>query len=210
MAIILVTLDQAQLALANLLNQNTVPSGEQARRAFFITSGIQRLYRAFDFDMAQQTALVSTDDTGVGDVSDLNLGPLPAVESITDGTHTFTFIMAKDAVQFHQGDYKYWLVLNEDKEWELHTTEPDADLTFIHYDSPEISTSQGVVFTPMVIAKAALIYYRQAQDPEADVSVEEDEFRQEVAELVDAQNRRRPQRFAQSRRDRYNHYVGRQ
>lgn len=206
-----VTLDQALQGLAYLLNQNTTPSGESARRTFFITSAIQRTYRAFDFDMAKQTVELSADDTGLVDVTDLNLGILPAVESLEDGNHhIFDFVMARFAVDYSQGDFKYWWVLNEDKEWELHTTEPNADLFLVYFDAPEISNSQAVVFTQMVIAKGALIYYRQAQDPTADVSVEEDEYRQEVAEIIDAQNRRRPQQFAQTARDRHHTHIGRQ
>lgn len=210
MAVPQVTLDQAQLGLANLLNQNSVPSGESSRRAFFIASGVERLYRSFDFDMAKQTTELSTDDDGVIDLSDLNLGILPAIELVSDGTSDYGFILADDSISYHQGDHKYWVVLNEDHEWELHSTEPNTALTIVFFEAPAISSSQAVVFTQMVIAKASLIYYRQAQDPEADVSVEEDEFRQEVAELIDAQNRRRPQRFATSRRDRFNHHIGSQ
>jgi len=210
MAVPQVTLDQAQLGLAYLLNQNTVPPGESARRAFFIASGVQRIYRSFDFDMAKQTTDITTDDNGIADISDLNLGILPAIETVSDGTFDYGFIMATDAVSYHQGDHKYWLVLTEDHDWELHSTEPNNDLSFVYFEAPEISSTQAVVFTQMVIAKASLIYYRQAQDPEADVSVEEDEFRQEVAELIDAQNRRRPQRFATTRRDRFNHHIGSQ
>lgn len=209
MAVPLTTLDQAQTALANLLFQSNVPQGEQALRAFYITAAVQRLYRSFDYEMAHQSTSLTTDDSGIADISDLLLGPIPAINFISDGIRDYGFIFASQATDLPQGAFKYWLVINEDGDYELHTSEPNTNLTLDFFQAPDISTQQAVTFTPMVIAKGALIYYRQAQDQDADTSVEEDAFRQEVSEVSDAQNRRAPQRFAQSPRDRYGTYLGR-
>ncbi len=76
------------------------------------------------------------------------------------------------------------------------------------YESPTISNDQTIPFTKMLIAKAGLIYYRQAQDPEADTAPEEDQLKQEVGEVIERQNRTRPQRFARSPRDAGNGYIG--
>lgn len=202
-------LDQAQLALASLLFQSNVPQGEQSRRAFFITSAVQRLYRSFDYDMAEQTVEIATDSDGLGDLSDLALGPTPAIQFVNDGVRNYDFIFARNATGAAQGDFKYWVIVNEDGQWELHSTEPDTTLTITYWQAPDISSSQAVTFTPMVIGKGALIYYRQAQDPEADTSVEEDQFKQEVSEIIEKQNRTRPQRQAENPRDRAGVYPGR-
>lgn len=204
------TLDQAQQALAYLLNQNTVPSAESARRAFFITSSVQRIYRSFDFDVANTSDTFTTDSSGQVDLSDQPFGGIPMILRISDGTtlNDFGFVMQQDVQRFVPGDRKYWILPDGEGNWTLFTTEPNTSITVWFSIAPDISATQAAVFQPMVIGKGALIYYRQAQDPDADVSVEEDEFKQEVSELIDQQNRRRPQRFIRTRRDVYGHYIG--
>lgn len=202
------TLDQAQLALAYLLNQNQVPSGESTRRAFFIASAVERLYRVFDFEVAKQTAALTTGSNGQVNLSSLNLGVFPGIVSINNGIQNFGYKLAGEAVNLHQGDFNYWITLNSSGQWILHTTEPNSNIELEYFEAPVISNAQAAAFTRMVIAKGALIYYRQAQDPEADTAPEEDQFRQEVSETMDAQQRRRPQQFAQSPRDRFGHGIG--
>lgn len=202
-----VTLDQALLGLANLLNQSSVPSAESARWQFFTVSAVERLYRAFDHDTAKRTATVTSDENGkisLDAIAD-KLGPMPAIESLTDAydTYPLTFIMTENQRQYVQGDRRWWQTLDNSTpaKWVLYTTEPNGTFTLEYYEAPAISNAQAACFTKMVIAKGALIYYRQAQDPEADTSVEEDQFKQEVAEVMEQQNRRRPQQFAYTQRD---------
>lgn len=204
------TLDQAQLGLANLLNQNAVPPAEQSRRAFFITSAVERLYRAFDFEPSLMTYEVATDADGLVNLSDedIPVGIVPAIQSIDDGIRNYDFKFAAGSVNYHQGDFTYWTSVDEDGNWILHSTEPSTTLNVSLYAAPTITNTQAAAFTKMVIAKGALIYYRAAQDPEADTSVEEDSFRQEVSEVIEAHNRRQPQKFAQSPRDRAGYGIG--
>lgn len=206
-----VTLDQAQLALAYLLGQNTVPQAEQTRRAFFIASGVERLYRSFDFDMAKITVELEADSDGKVDLSDYELGIVPAIELVTDGTQdgVYGYVFNDTYSNYGQGDKRYTVLRNEDNEYYLQTTEPGATLQVTLYEAPTIANNQAVVFTKMLVAKAALIYYRQAEDPEADVGPEEDQLKQEVGEVIERQNRTRPQRFARSARDVGGNYLGR-
>jgi len=205
-----VTLDDALLALAYLLNQTVVPTAEKTRWVFYITSGIERLYRAFDFDMAKISVEFTADADGIVDLSDYELGIVPAIETVSDGTPggEYGYVFASEFSQYHQGDTKWHLQRTEDNEWQIKTTEPSATLNVTFYEAPTISADQAIPFTRMLIAKAGLIYYRQAQDPEADTAPEEDQLKQEVGEVIERQNRTRPQRFAQSARDVNNGYIG--
>lgn len=205
-----VTLDDALLALAYLLNQTVVPTAEKTRWVFYITSGIERLYRAFDFDMAKITVELTSDADGLIDLSDYELGIVPAIEQVGDGTpgNEYTYVSSAEYGQYAQGDRRWNIQRNEDNEWQIKTTEPSATVNVTLYEAPTISADQVIPFTRMLIAKAGLIYYRQAQDPEADTAPEEDQLKQEVGEVIERQNRTRPQRFARSTRDVGGGYIG--
>ena len=203
--------DEASQALARLLNQESIPSSESGRVAFFIASGVQRILRAFDFEQALTYASVTTDGNGRVSLASLNLGMTPGIDIVTNGTQKYTMVTPSDRYAYHQGDF-YFNVVLEAGVWVLYSSEPNATVTIGYYDTPSTITSGvtpvKIAFQPMVIAKAALIYYRQAQDPEADTEQEEDQFRQEIAEISEAQERRRPQKFATTRRDVYGHHLG--
>lgn len=204
------TLDQALLGLAFLLNQTSVPAAERTRWTFFVTSGVERLYRSFDFDAAKVTVDLTTGDDGRADLSDLNIGAIPAISFLgtTESMGSWQQVPPEEFQNFTQGDKRWCLERTEDGEWYVKTTEPGATIVLKHYEGPVIANNQPVVFTRMVIAKAALIYYRQAQDPEADTAPEEDQLKQEVSEITEQQNRNRAQRFATSRRDQMGHALG--
>jgi hypothetical protein len=205
------SLDDALKALSYLTGQGgTVPSGERNAWIFFTVAAVQRLYRAFDFDFAQTTQEVTTDEEGVVSLGDFSTGSYPALDYINSGTSDgYIGVPAARSSEYAQGDRRFWYVVNEDGAWELHSTEPNATFNVVFWQAPEITADKKAMFTAIVIAKGALIYYRQSDDPEADTSVEEDQFRQEVIEIMDVQNRRRPQQFAQTPRDRAGTYLGR-
>lgn len=203
--------DAASTALARLLNQEAIPNSESGRVAFFIASSVQRTLRAFDWEQTKTFASVTTDANGRVSLAALQLGMLPGINVVTDGTRNYTLVYPSERYHYQQGNY-YFNVVLEGGEWVLYSSEPNATVTIGYYDTPATVASGAtpirVAFNPMVIAKGALIYYRQAQDPEADTEQEEDSYRQEIAEIAEAQERRRPQRIAESRRDRMNGHLG--
>jgi hypothetical protein len=204
------TIDEALLALARLLNQRNVPTSQSAAWQFFTTAAVQRLYRSFDFDPAKIRASITTDSNGQADLTALKFGQYPAITYIGTLTQPYGFI-TPDLFHAHaQGDYRWWLTRDPiTAAWMLNSTEPGADIEIEYYEAVDLTGTQKAVFTPMVIAKGALIYYRQAEDPEADTGVEEDQFRQEVAEIIEQQNRNKPQQFFRSPRDVRGTHIGR-
>ncbi len=202
------TYEQAALALARLLNMDSIPQTESGRVSFYIASAVQRVLRAFDWTQQLTFAAVTTDTNGRVPLSALSLGMAPGIESVNNGTQFFTLVVPSERYQYVQGSYRYNIVL-EGGEWVLYSSEPNTAITIGYYQTPDtVSSTITVAFQPMVIAKAALIYYRQAQDPEADTEQEEDAFRQEIAELAEAQERRRPQYIGTGPRERYGGSIG--
>ncbi|MBI5117589.1 hypothetical protein HZA56_14020 [Candidatus Poribacteria bacterium] len=203
--------DEASVALARLLNQDSIPSSESGRVAFFIASGVQRILRALDIPQTLTYASVTTDANGRVSLATLRLGMTPGIDVVTDGIRNYTLVTPSERYQYQQGNY-YFNVVVEAGVWVLYSSEKNATLTLGYYDTPDTVVSGltpvKIALQPMVVAKAALIYYRQAQDPEADTEQEEDQFRQEIAEIGEAQERRRPQQFAKTRRDDYGHHLG--
>ena len=203
--------DEASNALAKLLNQDSIPQSEAGRVAFFIASGVQRILRAIDFDQQKVYASVTTDGNGRVSLAALQLGMTPGIDVVTNGIQDFTLVTPSERYHYEQGNYFYNIVV-EAGVWVLYSSEKNATVTIGYFATPDTVVSSPVpirvALQPMVIAKAALIYYRQAQDPEADTEQEEDQFRQEIAEISEQQERRRPQRFATTRRDRFNHQIG--
>src|SRR5205085_11023483 len=79
----------------------------------------------------------------------------------------------------------------------LTTSEPTTSATLkIRYSttSPIINASISTPFpSSMALARGALVYYRQAEDPQADIAQEEYIFQQELDEVIAQYNRARPQ-----------------
>ena len=60
----------------------------------------------------------------------------------------------------------------------------------------------------MALARGALVYYRQAEDPQADISQEEALFQQELDEVIAQFNRSRPQQRAKTLQEVAGTYTG--
>jgi hypothetical protein len=61
----------------------------------------------------------------------------------------------------------------------------------------------------MVIARGALVYYKQAENPLADVAQDEAFFEKELEEVISRQNRNKPVSRAKSIQEIHGQYTGR-
>src|SRR3990167_6101480 len=158
------TIDEVQTALARLVGETSFPTNEQTLVADYITAAVQRLYRLFNFEMSKQELADSTDSSGILNLADLKLGIIPAIEVVTTGEEggQYGFVTRANFDDFSQGDNKYTLVVNEDGELELHTTEPSTAIIVVYFEAPDISTTQAVCFTKDTVAKGAVMDYRLA------------------------------------------------
>lgn len=199
-----ITLTDVQEDLAYLLGETSVPTSGVEDRVRFIQRSLERIYRLYDFEMNKLTATVSL-VSGVGvlpsnarEDADLDIR---VVNSGSGDDDIFEAIPYGDQDKYEQGDFKYWLTTDPTTGYStINSKEGDTDV-LVRYTSaaPIINASVSTPFpSAMVIAKGALVYYRQAEDPQADVIPEEQAFIQELKEVMAAHNRNKPRARAKS------------
>lgn len=202
--------------MSYLLGEASVPTSGIDDRKRFIQRGLERITRLYDFDEMYALATVSlTASNG------LSTGTLPAdagespdldVRVINPGSnddYVFTKIPYEEQDKAEAGDYKYWLTGSEG-DYTL-TTRDDVSALSVRYlqKAPTINASISTTFpSSMVIARAALVYYKQAENPLADVAQDEALFKSELEEVIARQNRNRPVTRAVSVMELNNSFTG--
>jgi hypothetical protein len=189
------------LDLSYLLGESSIPTSGIDDRKAFIQRGLQRIVRLYDFDEMYALATVSLT---LGSNSFYS-GALPAdaaespdldVRVINPGTnddYVFEKVPYEDQDKAVTGDYKYWLT-GSANDYTM-TTRDDVSNVVVRYlqSAPTINASISTTFpSSIVIARAALVYYRQAENPMADIAQDEALFKTELEEVIARQNRNRP------------------
>jgi len=189
------------LDLSYLLGESSIPTSGIDDRKAFIQRGLQRIVRLYDFDEMYALATVSLT---LGSNSFYS-GTLPAdaaespnldVRVINPGTnddYVFEKVPYEDQDKAVTGDYKYWLTGSANNY--TMTTRDDVSNVVVRYlqTAPTINASISTTFpSSIVIARAALVYYRQAENPMADIAQDEALFKTELEEVIARQNRNRP------------------
>lgn len=186
------------LDLSYLLGESSVPSSGTEDRKRFIQLALERCYRAYDFPFNKVTATIplvggiatlptnvhqdSVIDirevvAGVGNDKVYSVTPYGMLDDYSSGQHRY-------ALTGYEGNY-------------IITTSETTDTTLQLYYETTAPVINGSVSTPFpsstALARGALVYYRQAEDPQADISQEEYLFQQELDEVISQYNRSRPQ-----------------
>jgi len=200
--------------LSYLLGESSVPSSGVDDRKRYIQLALERVYRAYDFPMDKVTATVSM----VGGIATLpttiHQDAILQARIIKSGVGTdqvFTQVDWSEMDSYPSGQYKYWLngyegtyVLTSSE-----TSTTDTLTLFYENVAPQINASISTPFpSSMCLARGALVYYRQAEDPQADISQEEYLFQQELDEVIAQYNRSRPQRRAKTLHEAMGTYPG--
>lgn len=183
--------------LSYLLGETAVPiSGVEDRQAF-VQRALERVYRAYDFPFNKAVATIQLN----GGIA--NLPTMIHQDSILDirnigagvgADQVYTQIPYSDQDNFSAGTYRYWLTGYEGT-YVLNTNETTADVLTIYYEqtTPVINASIATAFpSSMALARGALVYIRQAEDPQADVAQEEALFQMELDEVIAQYNRSKP------------------
>lgn len=212
-----ITQTDVLLDLSYLLGESSIPTSGIDDRKAFIQRGLQRIVRLYDFDEMYALATVSLTLGGNAFYS----GALPAdaaespsldVRVINPGTnddYVFTKIPYTDQDEAIAGDYKYWLT-GSANDYTM-TTRDNVSNVVVRYlqSAPTINASISTTFpSSIVIARAALVYYRQAENPMADIAQDEALFKTELEEVVARQNRNRPVGRAKSIMELNDTYTG--
>jgi len=201
------------LDMSYLLGEQSIPTSGIEDRKRFIDRALERIYRAFEFDEFKALATVSI-TSGTGSMpSDIGESPELDVRVSNSGSnddYIFEQIPYEDQDKYVSGDYKYWLT-GSAGEYTLNTKDDVANV-IVRYtqEAPSVNASISTTFpSAMVAARGALVYYKQAENPLADISQDEALFQQELQEVVQKQIRNRPVGRAISVMEKNNHYTGR-
>jgi hypothetical protein len=207
-----ITQTDVLLRMSYLLGEQTIPTTGIEDRKQFINDALARVYRSYNFNEAQAIATVTV-TAGAGTLpSDIGESPSLDVRVINAGSNNdyiYQQIPYEDQDNYVDGDYKYWLTGSAGS-YTLNTKDTQTPL-IVRYmqESPSINASIATTFpSAMAVARGALVYYRLAENPDADTSQDEAFFQKELQEVISRQNRNRPVRRAKSIMELNNHYTG--
>jgi Ca2+-binding RTX toxin-like protein len=207
-----INLTDVQTDLSYLLGEQTVPTSGIEDRTRFIQVALERAYRAYDFPMNKLTATVAL-VSGVATLPTTVLqDSVLDVREVVSGSandHIYKQVDYTESDTPTQGSYTYWLDGYEGA-YTLKTNENDATLTIRYSNAvPTLNASISSPFpSSMALARGALIYVRQSEDPQADISQEEALFQAELDEVISAYSRSRPRRRMVSLHEASKTYIG--
>lgn len=201
--------------MSYLLGESSVPTSGIEDRQSFIQSALERTLRIHDFKDVRAIATVSI-TSGVGTMpTDMGFRPPLDVRVINSGTgddYIFDQIPYEERDNWGDGDYKYWITGSEGA-YSMNTNDGVSAVT-VRYGqlAPTINASVSTTFpSATILARGALVYYLQAEDPQADISVPEALFQKELQELIARENRNKPLARAktiQEKKGLYTGYIG--
>lgn len=204
-----ITQTQVLQDLSYLLGESAIPSNGIEDRKTFVQRALERAYRLHDFPMNKITATVAlvagtaTLPATVGQDSKMD---------VRDGQNNVFDQVPYEAQQnYEKGSYKYWLEGYEGTN-SYFLKSNDNNVTLKIRFTTTVPLINGSISTPfgssMALARGALVYYRQAEDPQADISQDEAIFQQEVDEVWKRYRRSRPQQRMKDLYEVNNTFVG--
>lgn len=202
--------------LSYLLGETTVPTSGIEDRQRFLQAGLERIYRFYEFPFSHSLITLANANGTIALPSDVRFAPDLDVRVVSASSHDdliFEAIPYEDQDNYAQGSYKYWLTEATSGAQSLNTKESGTTYPYLavrySLQAPVINASVATPFpSSMVIAKAALIYYRQAEDPLADTSVEEKNFQEELSEIIRNYRRNGPSKRMMGRAELGGSYTG--
>lgn len=183
--------------LSYLLGETSVPSSGIEDRQAFVQRALERVYRAYDWPMNKTTATIQL-NAGIASLpTNVHQDSILDIRTLGSGVgadNVYAQIPYRDQDNFSAGTFRYWLTGYEGS-YLLNTNETTNDVLTIYYEqtTPIINASISSPFpSSMTLARGALVYLRQAEDPQADVSQEEFLFQMELDEVIAQYNRSKP------------------
>lgn len=210
----LITQTDVQQDLSFLLGETAVPSSGTEDRQRFIQRALDRVYRAYNWPMNKVVATVAM----VGGIatlpSNVHQDSILDIREVVAGVgtdHVYTQVPFGDVENYPQNTYNYRMTGFEGA-YLLTSSETQTSTTLQLYfetTTPIINASIPTPFpSSMGLARGALVYYRQAEDPQADISQEEYLFQLELEEVIAQYNRSRPQPRAKTVQEVQGTYMG--
>lgn len=200
--------------LSYLLGETSVPSTGTEDRQRFIQLALERCYRAYDFPFNKVTATVQMSGGVASLPTNIHQDSVIDVRVVNAGVgddNVFRAVPYDMLDDYPSGQYVYTLTGYEGSYFLMSSeTTSNAVLTLRYTTTtPVINASIGTPFpSSMCLARGALVYYRQAEDPQADLSQEEYLFQMELDEVIAQFNRSRPQPRAKTLHEARGTYIG--
>lgn len=187
--------------LAFLEGNQSVPSSGIDDWKRFVQRTLEEVWIQYPWEFAKTLATVSMSN-GVGTLaSGAMIDGIYDVRSITSGVgddHKYIEVPYEEQDDWAPGQYRYWLTGNTPNPV-MNTKETDSPLTVWYKNLPPIvNASVRASFPdPMVIALGARRYVRAAENPQADISQEEELFQKRLEEVWGWYNRQKPRKKRQ-------------
>lgn len=185
--------------LSYLLGETSVPSTGTEDRQRFIQLALERAYRAYDFPFSKVLATVPLINGIASLPSTVHQDSIMDIRLVNPGVgddYVFTSTPYGQLDDYASDAHKYRLTGYEGSYVFTSSDTSTSGTLSIYYQTtaPQINASISTPFpSSMALARGALVYLRQAEDPQADISQEEYLFQQELDEVVSQYNRSRPQ-----------------
>lgn len=184
--------------LSFLEGNQTVPTSGVDDWERFIQRTLEEAWRQYPWDFAKTLATV-TMSGGIGTLaSGAMIGGIYDVRSAASGIgddHIYTQIDFNEQDSWDASSYRYWLT-GSSVNPVINTKSTDTTLA-VWYRAlpPQINASVTASFPDsMVIALGAQRWIRKAENPQADISQEEEIFQRRLEEIWGWQNRNKPRR----------------
>lgn len=199
--------------LSYLLGETSVPATGTEDRQRFIQLALERAYRAYDFPFSKIMATVPMVNGIASLPTNVHQDSIMDIRIINPGKsddNIFTGVPYGSLDSYPSGQYRYRLTGYEGS-YIFESSETGNGVLSIYYETtaPQINASVTTPFpSSMALARGALIYLRQAEDPQADVSQEEYLFQMELDEVISQYNRGRPQPRGKTLHESMGTYIG--
>ena len=185
--------------LSFLEGNQTVPTSGIDDWKRFVQRTLEEAWRSYPWDFAKTMATVAVSNGIATLASGAMIDGLYDVRFAVGGNnnddHHYTEIPYEEQDSYSLGNYNYWLTGNTPNPV-INTKETDGILT-VWYKAlpPQINASVAAPFPDsMVIALGARRYVRASENPQADISQEEQTFQARLEEIWGAYNRIKPRR----------------
>lgn len=193
------TLTTVMQDLSYLLGETSVPTTGTEDRQRFVQLALERAYRGYDYPFSKVLATVAITNGIANLPAGVHQDSIMDIRMVNPGVgddNVFGSVDYGSLDDYPSGQYKYRLTGYEGAYVFTSSETTLNGVLNIYYQTtaPQINASISTPFpSSMALARGALIYLRQAEDPQADVSQEEYLFQMELDEVISQFNRSRPQ-----------------
>lgn len=199
------------LTLAYLMGERTVQTSTTAPRTQFIQETLNEIYRAYKWPFATANASIGVSG---------GVASLPTTFDYQHGIEAYFYqgttqtpledISELDQTSWQEGDYKFWLTPQSNGTYLLNTKDIiDGVTVTFQTKAPVVGASVAAPFDDtLTVALGARRYIKLSQDPNADISQDEELFQRRLRENISAVQVSTPKKRARFISNANGHRIG--